>query len=138
MKLDKVVAVREKKTVYLDGDRVIKVFNEDYSKADVLNEALNHARVEETGLSIPQLYEVTKIDGKWAIVSEYIKGKTLAQLMQENPENQRHLQHLRLQRLQRQLLIRLWWKLRHRVKLQKVKIQHQQRRLPNNQARIIW
>ena len=82
MKLDKVVAVREKKTVYLDGDRVIKVFNEDYSKADVLNEALNQARVEETGLCIPQLYEVTKIDGKWAIVSEYIKGKTLAQLMQ--------------------------------------------------------
>jgi len=86
MKLDKVVAVREKKTVYLDGDRVIKVFNEDYSKADVLNEALNQARVEETGLCIPQLYEVTKIDGKWAIVSEYIKGKTLAQMMQENPE----------------------------------------------------
>ena len=26
------------------------------------------------------------IDGKWAIVSEYIKGKTLAQLMTENPE----------------------------------------------------
>ena len=86
MKLDKVVAVREKKTVYQDGDRVIKVFNEDYSKADVLNEALNQARVEETGLRIPQLHEVTKIDGKWAIVSEYIKGKTLAQLMQENPD----------------------------------------------------
>lgn len=25
------------------------------------------------------------MDGKWAIVSEYIKGKTLAQLMKENP-----------------------------------------------------
>ena len=30
--------------------------------------------------------EVLTIDGKWAIVSEYIKGKTLAQLMEENPE----------------------------------------------------
>ncbi len=86
MKLDKAIAVRAAKTVYQDGDRVIKVFNEDYSKADVLNEALNQARVEETGLDIPKILEVTKIDGKWAIVSEFIKGKTLAQLMQENPE----------------------------------------------------
>ena len=27
------------------------------------------------------------VDGKWAIVSEYIKGKTLAQIMEEDPEN---------------------------------------------------
>ena len=86
MKLDRVIAVRNNKTVYRDGDRCVKVFNEDYSKADVLNEALNQARVEETGLNIPKIIEVTTFDGKWAIVSEYIEGKTLAQLMQENPE----------------------------------------------------
>ena len=86
MKLDRVIAVRNKKTIYRDGDRCIKVFNEDYSKADVLNEALNQARIEETGLNIPAIEEVSMVDGKWAIVSEYIKGKTLAQLMQENPE----------------------------------------------------
>jgi len=38
-----------------------------------LNEALNQARVEETGLNIPKLLEVTKIDGKWAIVTELLK-----------------------------------------------------------------
>ena len=86
MKLDRVIAVRNNKTVYRDGDKCVKVFDENYSKADVLNEALNQARIEETGLNIPKIFEVTTIDGKWAIVSEYIKGKTLAQLMQENPE----------------------------------------------------
>ena len=86
MNLDRVIAVRNKKTIYRDGDRCIKVFSEDYSKADVLNEALNQARIEETGLNIPAVLEVTMGDGKWAIVSEYIKGKTLAQMMQENPE----------------------------------------------------
>ena len=86
MNLDRVIAVRNKKTIYRDGDRVIKVFNEDYSKADVLNEALNQARIEETGLNIPAILEVTMVDGKWAIVSEYIKGKTLAQMMQEEPQ----------------------------------------------------
>ena len=85
MNLDRIIAVRNNKTVYRDGDRCLKVFQEDYSKADVLNEALNQARIEETGLNIPRVLEVTMIDGKWAIVSDYIKGKTLAQHMQENP-----------------------------------------------------
>ena len=86
MKFDKVIAEREDKTIYRDGDRCIKVFGEHYSKADVLNEALNIARVEETGLNIPRLIEVGMIDGKWSIISEYIEGKTLSQLMKENPE----------------------------------------------------
>ncbi len=86
MKLDNVVAIRATKTVYRDGDKCIKVFREGYSKADVLNEALNHARVEETGLNIPKIYEVTTIDGQWAIVYDFIEGKTLAQLMEEDTD----------------------------------------------------
>lgn len=86
MKLDKIIAVRTGKTVYKDGDRVIKVFENGYSKADILNEALNQARIEETGLNIPKILGVSTENGKWAIISEYIKGKTLAQLMTENPD----------------------------------------------------
>ena len=86
MKLDRIIAVRTSKTVYRDGEDCIKVFDEDYSKGDVLNEALNQARVEETGLNIPKIKAVTTIDGKWAIVSEYVKGKTLDRLMEENPD----------------------------------------------------
>ena len=87
MNMDRIIAVRNNKTVYRDGDRVLKVFDENYSKADVLNEALNQARVEETGLNIPKVLEVTVTEGKWAIVSQFIKGKTLAQLMEENPDD---------------------------------------------------
>lgn len=86
MKLDRVIAVRNNKTIYRDGDKCVKVFDADYSKADVLNEALNQARIEETGLNIPRIVEVTMVDGKWAIVSDYIKGKTLQQLMDENED----------------------------------------------------
>ena len=86
MKLEKVIAVRTNKTVYRDGDLAVKVFDSDYSKADILNEALNPARAEETGLNVPTLHEVTKVDGKWAIVSDFIAGKTLARLMEENPD----------------------------------------------------
>ncbi len=86
MKLDNLISERKNKKIYRDGDRCIKIFDECYSKADVLNEALNQARIEETGLNIAKVLEVTMIEGKWAIVSEYIKGKTLSQLMQENED----------------------------------------------------
>ena len=86
MKLDRVIAVRNNKTIYRDGDKCVKVFDADYSKSDVLNEALNQARIEETGLNIPKVLEVTMVDGKWAIVFEYIKGKTLQQLMAEDED----------------------------------------------------
>lgn len=86
MNLDRIIAVRTNKTVYRDREYCVKVFDDDFSKVDVLNEALNQARVEETGLNVPKIVEVTKIDGKWAIVSEYVPGKTLARLMEENPD----------------------------------------------------
>lgn len=86
MNFDRVIAVRTNKTVYRDEDKCLKVFGEDYSKADVLNEALNQARVEETGLNIPKILEVTKVENKWVIVSEFIEGKTLARLIEENPD----------------------------------------------------
>ena len=86
MKLDKILAVRKGKTVYRDGAAAIKVFDESYSKSDILNEALNQARIEETGLNIPKILEVGTVDGKWVLVLEYIEGKTLSELMAENPD----------------------------------------------------
>ena len=83
-----IVAVRTLKTVYRDGDTAVKVFDSEYAKYDILNEALNHARVENIGINVPKLLEVKTIEGKWAIVYEFIEGKTLGQLMEENPEKQ--------------------------------------------------
>ncbi len=91
MKFDNPIAVRATKTVYRDGDLAIKLFNEGYSKSDILNEALNQARVEETGLLVPKVLEVGIFDGRWAIVSEFVEGKTMAQLMTEQPEKKEEL-----------------------------------------------
>lgn len=84
----KIIAYGNGKTGYLEGDKVIKAFDSDYSKADVLNEALNHARIEETGLNVPEIKGVEMLDGHWVIVKEYIKGRTLAELMEEYPEKE--------------------------------------------------
>ncbi len=84
-----IIASRKNKTIYREGDKCIKLFEKGYSKSDILNEALNQARIEETSLNIPRILEVTTIDGCWAIVLEYISGKTLAQLMEENPDKKK-------------------------------------------------
>ena len=84
----KIIAERKNKTVYKDDNKTVKLFVEGYSKADILNEALNQARVEETGLNIAKLLEVTKKENRWALISEHIEGKSLAELMKENPEKE--------------------------------------------------
>ena len=86
MNLEKIIAVRNAKTIYKDGDKCVKVFNENYSKADILNEALNQARVEQLDINVPKIEEISMVDGKWAIVTEFIKGNTLAQLMEKFPK----------------------------------------------------
>lgn len=86
MKLEKIIAVRTSKTVFRDGDKCIKLFDQDHSKAKILSEAATHAKVEESGLNVPKVLEVTKAEGKWAIVYEFISGKTLDRLAGEAPE----------------------------------------------------
>jgi len=87
MKLDNMIARRIGKTVYRDGDKCIKLFDENYSKSGILNEALNQSRIEETQLNIPKIIEVAMVNGKWAIIEEFIEGKSIADMMAEDPEN---------------------------------------------------
>ena len=75
--MEKIIGLRIDKTIYKDGNRVIKCFNENYTKAQVLNEALNLARVEETSLLVPRLDSVFFEYGKWKLAFDYIEGKSL-------------------------------------------------------------
>ena len=68
MKTENLIFSREDKKIYKSGDKLIKVFDEHYSKANILNEALNHARVEETDLNVPKIRSIEVVDGHWAIV----------------------------------------------------------------------
>ena len=86
MSNDKIVVERPGKKIYRDGDKLVKLFDKGYSKADILNEALNQARVEETDLNIPKITEVSVVAGCWSITMDYIDGTTLEQLMNDHPE----------------------------------------------------
>ena len=89
MKLEEknLIVKRSYKEVYKCEEGIVKVFAKEHPKSDVLNEALNTARVEEAGLDIPSVKEVTQIDGKWALVIEYKDGKTMEEMMKVDPTN---------------------------------------------------
>jgi len=61
MKLEKVIAVRTDKTVYRDGDKAIKVFSSNYSKANVLNEALTRPGWKKPGLTFRSFLKLQKL-----------------------------------------------------------------------------
>lgn len=88
MNADNIIAVRPGKRIYREGDALIKMFDPTiFPKSDILNEALNHARVEETGLKIPKIRSVDISGDNYIIEMDYIEGKTLQQLMDEDTAN---------------------------------------------------
>jgi hypothetical protein len=70
MKEKIILAERTNKTIYRDGDRVMKLMAREHPVSDVFNEAMNMACVMEMGLKVPRLLEVTRIDDRWALVME--------------------------------------------------------------------
>jgi tRNA A-37 threonylcarbamoyl transferase component Bud32 len=91
LNLNNQIAIRKNKSIYKDDNKIIKLFNSGHPKSFVLNEALNQARVEGfSNLNVPRLLEVTKVDDRWALVSEFVEGKTISTLMKEYPEKIDH------------------------------------------------
>lgn len=89
MKLEQknLIVKRPHKEVYKCDEGIVKVFEKSHPKANVFNEALNQARVEETGLDVARVKAVTEIDGRWALVIECKDGKTLEEMIGVDSQN---------------------------------------------------
>lgn len=87
MELTNLISSSDTVDVYRCGDKAVKLFKVDRPKTQALYESLTHARVEATGLPVPIIHEVSVIDGRWAITMDLIEGKTLAEIIDENPQN---------------------------------------------------
>ena len=90
MELKNFVASGDFYDVYESDGCAVRVYRDAKYKEKCLYAALTHARVETTlgasSLKIPVLHEVSLIDGKWAISMDWINGKTLGMLIDENPD----------------------------------------------------
>lgn len=74
------------RTIYRDGDKVLKEFAEGFPKDEVFHEAFVNARIEEIyGSAVPKVCSVSCNKGKWTITKEYVEGETLEELMKKNP-----------------------------------------------------
>ncbi|PQD93619.1 aminoglycoside phosphotransferase [Pradoshia eiseniae] len=72
--------------IYLLDNKIIKVFNDFLPNTESINEENKQKYAYSCGLPVPKIFDVTKINGKQAIIMEYIKGITLGDLYLENKE----------------------------------------------------
>jgi len=80
------IAVGNTAKIYLHKNRIVKVFKDYLPELESSNEANKQKYAYSCGLSVPKILDVTEIDGKQAIIMEYIKGKTMGDILSENME----------------------------------------------------
>jgi thiamine kinase-like enzyme len=73
--------------VFLDGGKALKVFKYSISETDVQYEMDLQRKAFEYGLPAPKVYGITKVNGKYAIVMEYLNGVSLGKKILQNKEN---------------------------------------------------
>ncbi|MGD6830707.1 phosphotransferase family protein [Sutcliffiella halmapala] len=83
---EKPIATGNTAAIYLHGNKVIKIFREHLPASAPKYEANKQQLAYDSGLRVPKVLEVAKIEGKHALVMEYVKGKTLGQLVMEDRE----------------------------------------------------
>ncbi|CAG9622469.1 phosphotransferase family protein [Sutcliffiella rhizosphaerae] len=86
MKLGKPYAKGNTANVYLQEDRAIKIYHDHISDSEPAYEATKQRIAFDCNLPVPKILEVTKINGKNALVMEYVSGKTLGQLFMDNTD----------------------------------------------------
>ena len=84
MKLGTPIASGNTAKIYLSDDKVVKVFHATLPDTESSNEAFKQQYVRSLGLPVPKIVEITKIDGRQAIIMEHIKGTTLGAILMEN------------------------------------------------------
>ncbi|RBP89901.1 phosphotransferase family enzyme [Cytobacillus firmus] len=72
--------------IYLYKNRIYKVFNDYLSETESHIECEKQKYAYSCGLSVPKIIDLTKIDGKQAIIMEYIKGRSIGDILSENME----------------------------------------------------
>jgi len=70
--------------IYLCDGKIIKVFHDHLPYMESKYEADKQRFACSCGLPVPQVLDVTHVNGKQAIIMEYIKGTTIGDLMRQN------------------------------------------------------
>ncbi len=88
--LGELVVEHNHKKIFVKDGVITKVFDHKfYDGSFAMKEAMYQQYAYESKISVPEVYEVFRVGDDWAFSSQEIKGKTLAQMMKEDPENKK-------------------------------------------------
>ncbi len=80
------IAIGNTAKVYLYENKIFKVFNDALPDMESTNEAYKQKYAYSCGLSVPEIFDVTKIEGKQVIIMEHVKGRTIGDVLSNNME----------------------------------------------------
>jgi aminoglycoside phosphotransferase len=90
MNLGNPIASGNTAEIFLHEDKVIKIFDARLPCGEAEYEAGKQKLAYSAGLPVPKILDVKKIDGKQTIIMEYVKGKTLGELLSNSPGDSEH------------------------------------------------
>ncbi|GCF67880.1 MULTISPECIES: aminoglycoside phosphotransferase family protein [Bacillus] len=76
--------------IYLYDNKIVKLFKEYLPDTESMNEAKKQKYAYSCGLPVPNVFEVTKIQNRQAIIMEYVKGDSIGDLLLNNLNEVEH------------------------------------------------
>ncbi|KAB7637903.1 MULTISPECIES: aminoglycoside phosphotransferase family protein [Bacillus] len=76
--------------IYLYDNKIVKLFKEYLPDTESMNEAKKQKYAYSCGLPVPNVFEVTKIQNRQAIIMEYVKGENIGDLLLNNLNEAEH------------------------------------------------
>ncbi|MES5955188.1 aminoglycoside phosphotransferase family protein [Bacillus fungorum] len=90
MNLGNPIAKGNTAEIYLYETNVVKLFKEYLPDTESMNEANKQKYAYSCGLPVPNVFEVTKIQNRQAIIMEYVKGDSIGDLLLNNLNEAEH------------------------------------------------
>ena len=102
LKLGKAIATGNTATIYVNDKTIMKVYKDYLPPAEAEMEAKKQRFAHACGLPVPKVLDVTMIENKQVLIMEYIKGKTLGELLFKNEKKVEYYMSLSID-IQRQI-----------------------------------
>ncbi|KXY38767.1 aminoglycoside phosphotransferase [Bacillus cereus] len=90
MNLGNPIAKGNTAEIYLCDNKVVKLFKEYLPNTESLYEARKQKYAYSCGLYVPKVFEVTEIQGRQAIIMEYVEGESVGELLLNNLSKAEH------------------------------------------------
>ncbi|MDV2682786.1 aminoglycoside phosphotransferase family protein [Alkalihalophilus lindianensis] len=94
MNLGKPFAKGNTAEIYLHQNKIVKVFHDHLPDGESSYEAKKQTYAHSCGLPVPEVYDVSTINGRQAIIMEFVNGRTLGEMLLEDRGQAAHYMEL--------------------------------------------